>query len=88
VVGPRLSDVDVWTERAELRALGVDAVVRVRTAKLVTWPVRALAMVRITRLADASLVVASACEAELSRLDADAEMMDRAMRCALKGISR
>jgi len=88
VVGPRLSDADMWTQREALGRLGIEAIVRVRTAKLNTWPVRALAMIRVTRSADAALVVSSACEAELSRLDSDAEMMDRVIRCALEGIAR
>ena len=88
VVGPRLSDADLWTQRDALGQLGIDAIVRVRTTKLSTWPVRALALIRVTRSADASLVVSSACEAEVSRADSEAEMMDRALRCALAGIAR
>jgi hypothetical protein len=88
VVGPMLSDVDLWTRRAALKQLGVDAIVRVRAAKLFTRPVRALALVRVTRSQDAELVTSSACETELSRLDSDAEMMDRVLRCALQGIAR
>jgi hypothetical protein len=87
VVGPTLSDVDMWTQRAALAELGVDAIVRVRTAKVATWPVRALAIVRITRSADASLIASSACQAEVSRLDSDAEIVERVLRCALKGVS-
>lgn len=87
LVGPMLSDADLWTQRARVSQLGVDAVVRVRAAKLSTWPVRAFAIIRVTRVADAGLIVASACQAELSRLDSDAEMMDRALRCALAGIA-
>ena len=73
VTGPLLAD--------------VDAIVRVRAAKLSTWPVRALAVIRVTRADDAELVVSSACQAELSRLDSDAEMMDRALRCAIGGLN-
>ena len=88
VTGPLLSDLDLWTQRDALNKLGVDAIVRVRTAKLSTWPVRALAVVRITRSGDAELVVSGACEVEMSRLDSDAEMMERALRCALGGLGK
>jgi hypothetical protein len=88
LTGPLLSDVDLWTRRDALKQLGVDAIVRVRAAKLSTWPVRALAVIRVTRTDDAELVVSSACQAELSRLDDDAEMMDRALRCAIGGLAR
>jgi len=87
VAGPMLSDADVWTQRAALTRLGVDGVVRVRAAKLDVVPARALAIVRVTRSADASLVASSACQAEVSRLDAEAEMMDRVVRCALAGVA-
>jgi len=88
VTGAMLSDADVWTQREALTRLGVDGVVRIRAAKLEVLPVRALAMVRLTRSTDASLVASSACEAEMSRLDADAEMMERVVRCALAGVAQ
>lgn len=88
VSGPMFSDVDMWTQRDALDALGVDALVRVRIARLPTYPVRALALVRLTRPGDASLLGASVCELEVSRLDSDLETIERAMRCALKGLPR
>lgn len=87
IVGPTYSEVDMWTQRAALASLGVDGIVRIRAAQMPTWPRRSLALVRITRPADAALIVASTCELEVSRLDTDAEVTERALRCALQGIA-
>ena len=87
VAGPTYSDVDMWTQRAALGELGIDALVRVRAAELTTWPRRSFALVRITRASDAELIVASACELEVSRLDGDAEIAERAVHCALEGVA-
>lgn len=87
ITGPTLSDVDAWTQRAALGDLGVDGVVRVRVARLLTHPVRAYALVRITRASDAALITASACEIEVSRLDLEANQIERALRCALEGVA-
>ncbi|MBP6847947.1 MAG: hypothetical protein KA201_29555 [Kofleriaceae bacterium] len=88
VTGAMLSDVDVWTLRAELAAMGVDGLVRVRTAELEGWPERVEAMVRVTRTADASLVWSTLCELEVSVLDLADENAERAVRCALAGGAR
>lgn len=85
VRGPRLSDVDVWTLRDQLGALGVDGVVRVRTAAVQASPARVIALVRVTRARDASLVWSSVCEIEVSALATEARGADQALRCALKG---
>jgi hypothetical protein len=87
VVGPTYSEVDMWTQRAVLDALGVDGIVRVRAAELSTWPRRSLALIRMTRPRDAGLIISSACELEVSRVDSGAEVMERALRCALQGIA-
>ena len=84
VTGPTYSEVDVWTLRAALTKLGVDGVVRVRVAELAQHPRRAFALVRITRPSDAELIVASACELEVSREDPLAKIFERAVRCALE----
>lgn len=88
VTGPTYSEVDMWTRRDALHDLGIDGIVRVRAAHLATWPVRALALVRVTRPADASVVAASVCELEVSRADSDAETTEKALRCALGGLPR
>lgn len=88
VTGPMLSDVDVWTLRAELAAMGVDGVVRVRTAELEGRPERVEALIRVTRSHDASLVWAALCEVEVSALDMPDENAERAVRCALAGAAR
>lgn len=85
VHGPLLSDVDVWTMREQLAAMGVDAVVRVRTAEIESKPQLVLAMIRVTRASDASLVWASACQVELHAVTTEARGADAAVRCALKG---
>ena len=85
VHGPLLSDVDVWTMRAQLTALGVDAVVRVRTAEIEASPARVMVLVRVTRASDASLVWSSVCEVEQSALATEARGADQALRCALEG---
>lgn len=84
VTGPTYSDVDVWTLREGLAKLAVDGVVRVRVAELAQHPRRAFALVRITRPSDAALIVASACELEVSRMDPLARVFERAVRCALE----
>lgn len=86
VVGPSYSDVDVWQERDALVALGVDGLVRVSFAEAASWPLRAFALVRITRPADASLIDASVCAVEVSRLDGDVEVIEKTVHCALKGL--
>ena len=88
VEGATLSDVDVWTLRDELTAMGVDALVRVRTADVHGRPARVAALVRMTRTADASLVWSSLCEAEVSVLDTAEENAERTVRCALAGAMR
>jgi hypothetical protein len=85
VQGPLLSDVDVWTMRDQLGAMGVDAVVRVRTAQLEGKPRLVLAMIRVTRASDASLIWASACQVELHAVTTEARGADTALRCALRG---
>lgn len=86
VVGPTYSDVDMWTERRALAQLGISALVRVRTSQVETWPLREIAMVRLTRAEDAALIEASMCELEVSRISGDIEQIERAVRCALKGL--
>lgn len=85
VFGPRMSDVDVWTMREQLATLGVDAVVRVRTATIEASPLRVVAVVRVTRVADASLVWATSCELEPSSLSTPERAAELALRCALRG---
>jgi hypothetical protein len=87
VEGPTYSDVDMWTQREALAELGIDAVVHVRAARTPTWPVRTLALVRMVRPRDASLVTASVCELEVSRIDGEARTIERALRCALTGVT-
>ena len=87
VEGPTYSDVDMWTQRRVLAELGIDALVRVRTARIEVWPVRTVAMVRVIRPADAALLDASLCELEISRFDGDVEGHERAVRCALQGLA-
>jgi hypothetical protein len=86
VEGPMLSDLDVWTLREELARLGVDALVRVRSARVPDRPPRRVTVVRMTRAADASLVSATLCEAEVSSLDSEAEGAEQTLRCALKAL--
>ena len=88
VRGPTYSDVDMWTQREALEALGVDTLVRVRAARLPSWPVRTVALLRMIRPGDASLIAASVCELEVSRIDSEAETIERATRCALQGVAR
>lgn len=85
VSGPLLSDLDLWTMREQLAAMGVDGVVRVRAAMIEAKPARVVALVRVTRASDASLVWASACEVELSAVATEAAGADEALRCALRG---
>lgn len=88
VFGPTYSEVDAWSQRAALAKLGVDGLVRVRSARLDTWPVRALALVRVTRFPDQAPIIASVCELEVSRMDDYAGTVERAVRCALAGVVR
>ena len=88
ITGPTYSDVDMWSQRGALDELGVDALVRVSTARLPTWPVRSLALVRVVSSHDASLIVGSVCELEVSRVDVEQETIERAVRCALGGLAR
>jgi hypothetical protein len=88
VEGPTYSDVDMWTRRAGLEQMGIDGVVHVRAAHLATWPARTLALVRLTRPQDAAPIAASVCELEVSRLDSEAETVEKAVRCALAGLPR
>ena len=83
VHGPTLSDVDVWTLRAELKAMGVDSIVRVRTASVWGKPERVAALVRVTRADDARLVASAMCELEVGTFDTYQEGADRSTRCAL-----
>ena len=83
--GPLLSDVDVWTLRDQLAAMGVDAIVRVRTAVVQASPMRLVVMVRVTRARDASLAWSSVCELEPAAFDTEALAADKALRCALAG---
>jgi hypothetical protein len=86
VIGPMYSDVDMWAQRRALAELGINALVRVRTSHVSTWPLRSLAMVRLTRPEDAELIEASMCQLEVSRMSGDVEQIERAVRCALKGL--
>ena len=83
VRGPMLSDADVWSLRAELAAMGVDSVVRVRTADVFGKPQRVAALVRITRVDDAALIASVLCEIEVGSLDTYQEGAERTTRCAL-----
>lgn len=85
VHGPLLSDVDAWTMRDQLAKMGIDGVVRVRTASIESTPRKMLAMVRIARMNDASLVWSSACQVELHATTTEQEGADLALHCALKG---
>ncbi len=85
VSGPLLSDVDVWSMRDQLAAMGVDAVVRVRTATIQAKPQLELGLIRVTRASDASLVWASACQVELHAATTPMRSAETALRCALKG---
>jgi hypothetical protein len=82
-LGPALSDLDAWTLRKELAALGVDSLVRVRSAKILDRPPRMVALVRVTRLSDAALVWSSLCEVEVPSLEGYATGAERSVRCAL-----
>jgi hypothetical protein len=88
VRGPMLSDVDIWTLRDELAAMGVDSVVRVRTAEVFARPARIAALVRVTSAADAALVTSALCELETGTFDTYAEGAERATRCALAKVLR
>lgn len=88
VTGPMLSDVDVWTLRDELAAMGVDGLVRVRTAGIEGRPARIEALVRVTRIRDASLAWSALCDVEVSALATGDENAERAVRCALAGAAR
>lgn len=83
VQGATLSDVDVWTLRAELKEMGVDSVVRVRTAEVFATPPRVVALVRVTRADDARLISSALCELEAGTFDSYQEGAERSTRCAL-----
>ena len=88
VRGPLLSDLDVWSMRDQLATMGVDAIVRVRIAAIEAKPQLVLAMVRVTRASDASLVWSSVCQLELHAVDTEARAADIALHCALGGALR
>lgn len=88
VSGAMMSDVDVWTLRDELAAMGVDGLVRVRTAGIEGRPARIEALVRVTRIHDATLAWSALCDVEVSALASDDENAERAVRCALAGAAR
>lgn len=84
VRGTTLSEVDVLTLRDELGAMGVDSLVRVRSARVPGRPARVAAVVRVTHVGDASLVWSALCEAEVSLFDSHAKSSERTVRCALR----
>jgi hypothetical protein len=88
VRGPTLSDVDVWTLRAELAAMGVDSIVRVRTASVFGKPPRVVTLVRVTRASDARLVTSALCEIETGSLVSFQQGAEKSARCALKQVLR
>jgi len=88
VQGPTLSDVDVWSLRAELKAMGVDSIVRVRAAEVFARPMRVVALVRVTRADNAELVASALCEIEIGSLDTFQESAERGTRCALARVLR
>lgn len=88
VTGAMLSDVDVWTLREELAAMGVEGLVRVRTAGIEGRPARIEALVRVTRIRDATLAWSALCDVEVSALWSGEENAERAVRCALAGAAR
>lgn len=88
VRGPTLSDVDVWTLRDELAKLGVDSIVRVRTAEVFGKPPRVIALVRVTRASDAQLVTSALCEIETGSLVSYQQGAEKSARCALAQVLR
>lgn len=86
VSGPMFSEVDLWQQRDALANVGIDGLVRISVAQTATWPVRAFALVRITRPTDATLIDASVCEMEVSRIDGRAAVIEQTVRCALGGL--
>jgi hypothetical protein len=86
VQGPMLSDVDIWTLRAELKAMGIDSVVRVRTADVFGRPQRVAALVRVTRVDDAALIASVLCEIEVNTFHTYQEASERSTRCALQQV--
>lgn len=88
VRGPTLSDVDVWTLRDELAQMGVDSIIRVRTAEVFGKPPRVAALVRVTRASDAHLVQSALCEIEVGSLVTYQEGAEKSARCALKQVLR
>ena len=88
VRGPTLSDVDIWSLREELRAMGVDSIVRVRTASVFGRPARVAALVRVTRADDATLIASALCELETGTFDTYQEGAERSTRCALAKVLR
>ena len=88
VRGPTLSDVDIWTLRDELKAMGVDSVVRVRSALVFAKPRRVVSLVRVTRADDARMIASALCELEVGTFDTFQEGADRTTRCALAKVLR
>ena len=88
VRGPTLSDVDIWTLRAELKAMGVDSVVHVRSAWVFGKPERVISLVRVTRADDARMISSALCELEVGTFDTFQEGADRTTRCALAKVLR
>jgi hypothetical protein len=88
VRGPTLSDIDVWTLRSELAAMGVDSIVRVRTAQVFAKPPRVIALVRVTRASDARLVTSALCEIETGTLVSYQQGAEKSTRCALAQVLR
>jgi len=88
VHGPTLSDVDVWTLRDELAQMGVDSIIRVRTASVFAKPPRVVALVRVTRASDAQLVTSALCEIEVGSLVTYQEGAEKSTRCALSQVLR
>jgi hypothetical protein len=82
VRGPTLSDVDVWTLRDELAKMGVDTIVRVRTAEVFGKPPRVAALVRVTRASDAKLVTSAICEIETGSLHSSQTAAGHLLICA------
>ena len=88
VQGPTLSDVDIWSLRAELKAMGVDSIVRVRAAEVFARPSRIAALVRVTRADNAEHIASSLCEIEAGTFDSFQEGAERSIRCALARVLR
>jgi hypothetical protein len=78
----------VWTLRDELKTMGVDSIVRVRTAEIWGKPARVAALVRVTRADDARLVASALCEVEIGTFDTYQHGAERSTRCALAKVLR